>query len=672
MDMAASFLSLSFILILNALWSSALDNPYYHILVCGTGGNYSQNSTYHHNLKQLISNLINTASLSNGYAYDSYGIIPDQVTGLVLCRGDTVKENCTSCLRDYPMNNLADQSCRGQKEATMWVERCFLHYSNNRFVSTSVTFRGDGYLGDYRDNEIGPFKDVASALFKALASFAAYNTTTKYATGTIKGDYDFSQPIYGLVQCSPDLSGDDCWNCLKISTDTMVNNLTEIYFARVFGLWCDMRFDSSKFYDGNSLLELSFPLKSPPLPLGDGLYPPPLPVQGNSSYSTNKKKKGMTSVMGIILAIVNPIIAIILTSVFCICIRKRRATNRLQHAPYIPEKNRDEQNSKIRLGAANLTKIKTVESLLFDLSVIRAATDNFAQLNKLGQGGFGSVFKGVLQDEREIAVKRLSKTSKQGIEELKNELLLVANLHHNNLVRLLGACLEEEEKLLVYEFVPNRSLDNFIFDYERRKQLDWSKRFNIISGIAKGLQYLHEDSQLRIIHRDLKTSNILLDAKMNPKISDFGLARLSVVDQTKEITKRVVGTLGYMSPEYVMFGYFSTKSDVFSFGVIALEIITGRRNTRIAPWETQTLLGYVWEQWRDGRGKEVVDEAMGDEYIAREAMNCIEIGLLCCQENPDDRPTMSAVVASLVTSSHASSSFLLHPPSRPARIIARN
>ncbi|KAJ3687369.1 hypothetical protein LUZ61_016533 [Rhynchospora tenuis] len=565
-----------------------------------------------------------------------------------------MKENCTSCLQDYPINNLADQSCRGQKEATMWVERCFLHYSNSRFVPTSVTFRGDGSLGDYRDNEIGPFKDVFSALFKELASFAAYNTSTKYATGTIKGDYDFSQTIYGLVQCSPDLSGDDCWDCLKNCTDIMVNNLTEVYFGRAFGLWCDMRFDSSKFYDGNSLLELPFPLKSPPLAIGDGLYPPPLPMQHNSTYSTGKKKKGMTSVIGIILAIVNPIIAIILTSVFCICIRKRRAANRQQHAPNIPEKNPDEQNPKIWLGAANLTKIKTVESLLFDLSVIRVATENFAQVNKLGQGGFGSVFKGVLQDEREIA------------------LVLVANLHHNNLVRLLGACLEEEEKLLVYEFVPNRSLDNFIFDYERRKQLDWSKRFNIISGIAKGLQYLHEDSQLRIIHRDLKASNILLDAKMNPKISDFGLARLSVVDQTKEITKRVVGTLGYMSPEYVMFGYFSTKSDVFSFGVITLEIITGRRNTCIARGETQTLLGYVWDLWRDGRGKEVVDEAIGDEYIEREAMNCIEIGLLCCQENPDDRPTMSAVVASLATSSHPSSSFFLHPPSLPARIIARN
>ncbi|XP_050217236.1 LOW QUALITY PROTEIN: G-type lectin S-receptor-like serine/threonine-protein kinase SD1-1 [Mercurialis annua] len=219
-----------------------------------------------------------------------------------------------------------------------------------------------------------------------------------------------------------------------------------------------------------------------------------------------------------------------------------------------------------------------MELPIFDLSTLMKATDNFSSLNKLGQGGFGRVYKGILIDGREIAVKRLSESSGQGPTEFKNEVIMISKLQHRNLVRLLGCCIQRDEKMLVYEFMPNKSLDFFIFDEMRIKFLDWDKRAHIIDGIARGLLYLHQDSRLRIIHRDLKASNVLLDKDMNPNISDFGMARIFGGDQTEANTNKVAGTFGYMSPEYAVDGLFSMKSDVFSFGVLVLEIVSGKKN----------------------------------------------------------------------------------------------
>ncbi|KAH9803120.1 Receptor-like serine/threonine-protein kinase SD1-8 [Citrus sinensis] len=221
-----------------------------------------------------------------------------------------------------------------------------------------------------------------------------------------------------------------------------------------------------------------------------------------------------------------------------------------------------------------------LELPLFELATIANATDNFSINNKLGEGGFGPVYRGTLVDGQEIAVKRLSKISEQGLKELKNEVILFSKLQHRNLVKLLGCCIQGEEKLLIYEFMPNKSLNSFIFglDQERCKILDWPKRFHIICGTARGVMYLHQDSRLRIIHRDLKASNVLLDQDMNPKISDFGLARAFGGDEIEGNTNRVIGTYGYMAPEYASDGKFSVKSDVFSFGILLLEIISGKKN----------------------------------------------------------------------------------------------
>ncbi|KAL6197570.1 hypothetical protein ACLB2K_033178 [Fragaria x ananassa] len=312
------------------------------------------------------------------------------------------------------------------------------------------------------------------------------------------------------------------------------------------------------------------------------------------------------------------------------------------------------------MASEDVDDIQSSEALQFDFDTIRDATYNFSDANKLGEGGFGSVYKGHLLNGEVIAVKRLSKDSGQGISEFKNEVLLVAKLQHRNLVRLLGFCLEGNEKLLVYEFVPNTSLDHIIFDPIKRTQLDWDRRYKIIVGIARGLLYLHEDSRLRIIHRDLKVSNILLDAELNPKIADFGMARLFVLDQTQGNTSRIVGTYGYMAPEYAMHGQFSVKSDVYSFGVLVLEIITGQKNSCFRPGgNAEDLLSYAWKSWKEGTAANLIDPTLRNGSRS-EIMRCIHIGLLCVQDNIVDRPTMTSI--SIMLNSY---SLALPVPSPP-------
>ncbi|MED6190663.1 G-type lectin S-receptor-like serine/threonine-protein kinase SD1-1, partial [Stylosanthes scabra] len=302
--------------------------------------------------------------------------------------------------------------------------------------------------------------------------------------------------------------------------------------------------------------------------------------------------------------------------------------------------------------ARNICKNKLsqedVDLPIFDFSVIAKATGNFANNKKLGEGGFGPVYKGILEDGRELAVKRLSERSRQGQEEFKNEVVLIAKLQHRNLVKLLGCCIQDEEKILIYEYMPNKSLDHFISDESRRKLLDWLKRFNIINGIARGLFYLHQDSILRIIHRDLKTSNILLDANFNPKISDFGLARTFLDDQVEGNTNKIAGTYGYMPPEYAVHGQFSMKSDVFSYGVIILELISGKKNREFSnPDNYLNLLGHAWRLWTNERPLEVLDEVLRERCNPAEVIRCIQVGLLCVQQRPDDRPNMLSVVLML-------------------------
>ncbi|KAK4284430.1 hypothetical protein QN277_001263 [Acacia crassicarpa] len=291
-------------------------------------------------------------------------------------------------------------------------------------------------------------------------------------------------------------------------------------------------------------------------------------------------------------------------------------------------------------------EIKHSEIIQFDFDTIKLATNNFSDSNKLGQGGFGAVYKGELYNGEEVAVKRLSQDSGQGDREFKNEVMLVAKLQHRNLVRLLGFCLERGERLVVYEYLPNKSLDFLLFDSGHSAHLNWATRHQIIVGVARGLLYLHEDSRLRVIHRDLKASNILLDGQLNPKISDFGMAS------------------GYMAPEYVIHGQCSMKSDVYSFGVLVLEIISGKKNNSFFNENFYGLLEFAWQNWRQGNGSNIIDPLLINDDSGNEIMRCIHVGLLCVQENAVDRPTMASV--GVMLSSH---SLSLPVPSKPAFLM---
>ncbi|GKV43371.1 hypothetical protein SLEP1_g50671 [Rubroshorea leprosula] len=301
----------------------------------------------------------------------------------------------------------------------------------------------------------------------------------------------------------------------------------------------------------------------------------------------------------------------------------------------------------------------------FGFESIASATNYFSTANKLGEGGFGPVYKGILYDGREVAVKRLSTSSGQGVTEFKNEAMLIAKLQHTNLVRLLGFCIQGDEKMLIYEYMPNKSLDSILFDVVKKKILNWKRRFVIIEGIAQGLLYLHKYSRLRVIHRDLKASNILLDNEMNPKISDFGMARIFGENESEENTTRVVGTYGYISPEYAFHGLVSIKTDVFSFGVLLLEIVSGRKNTsRYHTEHPLNLIGFAWQLWTDDKGLELIDPTLDEICPHDQILRCIHIGLLCVQDHAVDRPTMSDVVSML-----SNETTSLPEPNQPAFFI---
>ncbi|XP_043715122.1 cold-responsive protein kinase 1-like isoform X2 [Telopea speciosissima] len=304
----------------------------------------------------------------------------------------------------------------------------------------------------------------------------------------------------------------------------------------------------------------------------------------------------------------------------------------------------------------------------FSYRDLKIATKNFSEENKLGQGGFGDVYKGVLRNGTIVAVKKLIiGKSSRAKTDFESEVRLISNVHHRNVVRLLGCCSKGPELLLVYEYMANSSLDKILFG-EKHGTLDWKQRFDIIVGLARGLAYLHEEFHVCIIHRDIKSSNILLDDYFQPRIADFGLARLLPGDQS-HLNTRFAGTLGYTSPEYAILGQLSEKVDTYSYGVVVLEIISGRKSNdlKLEP-VTQYLLEWAWKLYEEDELMNMVDKSLSSNaYDVNEIKKIIGIALLCTQSSVAERPTMSEVVVMLLSKGQ-----LELTPTRPIFIDATN
>ncbi|XP_023756315.1 cysteine-rich receptor-like protein kinase 10 isoform X1 [Lactuca sativa] len=590
---------------------------------CGNRGTYTHNGAYEKNLNHTLSTLSEVYK-GDGLFYTSSKSSPEDDTNtayaLGVCPGEFLNDICIECLR-FAKDQLKKE-CPSQKKATGWYRRtCILSYSNSSFDIYNgedkdiLFFPTTSYVTNWKINSM---TEKLTNLFKQLGRKAASDgySETYYSNAlrTSGGNY-----IYGTSRCIQANRSLSCKDCLVLAIDsleTMYNGDAEglLYY----GYSCLLRYTISVIYIGDPSTGL--PPTNPPTP------------SPNTNHSTIPSDDEGKEKLNVILPAISAAAVTLAISTFFLFLKVCRICTKKGEEEELFEASDDD----------------TGEIIYFRLNTMHAATSNFSVSNKLGEGGFGPVYWGELSDGKKIAVKRLSENSSQGMQEFKTEVKLIIKLQHKNLVRLLGCCMKGKERLLVYEYMSNSSLDKYLFDPKKGKELDWAKRVNIVSGIAKGLRYLHEDSRLKIIHRDLKASNVLLDDEMNPKISDFGTARIFGLNQVEANTDRVVGTYGYMAPEYAMEGMFSIKSDVYSFGVLLLEIISGKRNSRLFHEERhQNLLSYAWMLWDGGKAEQLIDENLKDDCPVDEALKWLRIALLCIEEDPNDRPTMSSVVSML-------------------------
>ncbi|PKU59766.1 cysteine-rich receptor-like protein kinase 15 [Dendrobium catenatum] len=593
---------------------------------CVSGGNYTDPSPYASNLHLLLNRLIsNTPKTENLFFEDSAGSTETQtVFGLAQCRPDAPLVVCSDCLTRSALQALHG-TCAGQKSTAVRNEYCVLRYEDHSFYSLleNLNFKTIVRI----ENGTAPveysrqLRDLMEELW-----LEAKSSDLRIAVGKTNSPYE---QIYGLAWCTMDLDPQTCHECLRQAYDLYAGHHYD------YGLGggsiasnCIVTYNNYPFFN-LSLIQARSMAATP----------------GGTGTSRGSQTKKIIIAVSISASILS---AIIVVCILLIC--RSRFAKRKSSKLYVEE------------------DIKTTESHLLPFVKLKAATNDFSNENKLGEGRFGPVYKGVLWDGRQIVVKRLSNTYGQGLVELRNEAALVAQLQHKNLVKLLGCCMQEDEKLVVYEYLPNASLDKHLYDPAGRAQLDWKRRQIIIEGIARGLVYLHNHSRLRIIHRDLNANNILLDGDMNPKISDFGLAKLVGINESQWNTKQIAGTFGYMAPEYAMRGMFSTKSDVFSYGMVVLEIITGRRNgSFIELGNALNLQTYVWQHWNQGKAEEVIDQGLGGQYQLEDVLRCINIGLLCIQAEPMERPSMASVVLMLSTNTET-----LLVPSLPGYFTGEN
>ncbi|KAF3776266.1 Cysteine-rich receptor-like protein kinase 25 [Nymphaea thermarum] len=565
---------------------------------CHCYGNRTSNDVvFHENVRNLIFHSFTAESAASaGFLNASYGNGSSRAYALFLCRADVPPDLCGNCIAAAGKKVM--EACPREREATVWFSHCLLRYNDTDFFGVLNLDNGVASYNDDPEQETSTADVetlVGSAVKKAKGSSNLFAFDQKQVEG---GSYR-----YVSAQCTRDLNRSQCNACLN---NALSWHRTRRWWATSYS--CQIFYADYDFSLTNGS-EAVLPTSPPPT----GPSPQLQALQGGNS------KKRMTVIIAAACFTIGTVTLV--AGILVLLIRPKR-----NHKYFAAEKLRSDLGIA-SMDFCNLSDDDRNSDLpQLSLKSIQEATHNFSKEDQLGQGGFGPVYKGELNG-RPVAVKRLSQNSLQGLKEFMNEVILIPKLQHKNLVRLLGCCLERGEKLLVYEFMPNGSLDAFLKDPEKRKSLDWKRRFNIIMAAARGILYLHQDSRLNVIHRDLKAGNVLLDEEMKAKISDFGMARIFKGDNEPQSTNIIVGTHGYMSPEYAMDGLFSIKSDVYSFGVLLLEIVSGQTSTTFYAPEGYGLIPY---------------------------------------EDAAQRPTMSTIVHML-----ESDSIHLPPPSRPPLTFSR-
>ncbi|KAL1807266.1 hypothetical protein DCAR_0833132 [Daucus carota subsp. sativus] len=568
-----------------------------------------------HNASVFVPNFVATMEnissqmRSSGFGVAITGRGVDTNFGLAQCYGDLSLLDCVLC---YAEARTLLPQCYPYNGGRIYLDGCFMRAENFTFFDEykgpeDVAVCGNG------TGKSSKFQEAAKAAVAQAVVDAPNNQN--YARVHFKptggGQNDST---YVLANCWRTLNASSCKACLENASSSILGCLPRSE-GRALNTGCFMRYSDTNFLN-------------------------PIPGGGSS--------KG--TVVVIVVVTISSVIVLVVGIVIAVYIWKHRKIQ------------------KKRRGSTEVNKlVKTLHdsSLNFKYSTVERATGSFDEANKLGQGGFGTVYKGVLADGREIAVKRLFYNNRHRAADFFNEVNIISSVEHKNLVRLLGCSCSGPESLLVYEFLPNRSLDRFIFDSSKGKELNWEKRDEIIIGTAEGLVYLHENNKIRIIHRDIKASNILLDSRLRAKIADFGLARSFQGDKS-HISTAIAGTLGYMAPEYLANGQLTEKADVYSFGVLLLEIVTGRQNNKGKSSEfSDSLVTIAWKRFQQGTVEEILDtNLMLNDFhrsnVKAEVLRVVHIGLLCIQEAASLRPSMSKALKML-----AKKDEILPPPTNP-------
>ncbi|XP_059451385.1 cysteine-rich receptor-like protein kinase 46 [Corylus avellana] len=523
----------------------------------------------------------------NKFAFNEMGEPPDRIYLFSQCMNDLSGEECKMCFDQ--MKTLLP-SCFPNTGGRVYADGCFLRAENYSFFEEIIEPVDDMQIcSDSMEGRQG-FNDTTRELVMEIAKDAPHNR----GHAVQHQELESGASVYAMANCWKTINAEMCSICLGNAAMASLSCLPSSG-GRVMNAGCFLRYADYDFFSSST---------EAPSMLSYAIY-----ATGVVALCT------FTITIGF-------------------CVGKTAYQESIQE----PKLKRMETDLSVQ--------DKSLQFLQFKYSTLERATDCFNEAHKLGQGGYGEVFKGTLPDGREIAIKRLYVSGKGRTDDVYNEMDIIRRAQHKNLVRFLGCCFTHIDSFLVYEFLANKSLDHFLFDPEKKKELDWNKRLGIIIGTAEGLEYLHMDSQVRIVHRDIKASNILLDLRHKPKIADFGLARFYSCDESL-ISTAIAGTLGYIAPEYLAHGRLTEKVDVYSFGVLVLEIVSGHRNSEFQPTETfETLVTNAWKRFQSKTVTEIIDVSMEMEDV-EEATRVIQVGLLCTQESASLRPTMTTVIQML-------------------------